>query len=37
MRIQAILKASGAGVLTSEDEPLDEAVSNDEGEGETTE
>ena len=36
MRIQAILKASGAGVLTSEDEPLDEVVGNDEGEGETT-
>ena len=36
MRIQAILKASGAGVLTSEEEPLDEVVGNDEGEGETT-
>jgi ribosome-binding factor A len=37
MRIQAILKASGAGVLTPEDQPLDDAVGNDEGEGETTE
>ena len=37
MRIQAILKASRAGVLTPEDEPLDEAVGDEEREGETTE
>jgi ribosome-binding factor A len=37
MRIQAILKASRAGAMTPEDEPLAGAVGNGEGEGETTE